>query len=129
MKQTFGEFVRKERLDRMIKLNAFAAQIGISNVYLSYIETGKRPAPSKPILQRIENALNLSGDEASLMYSLASTSHNKLDLSNDLIDYINSRPYVMKTLHVAYEHNAREDEWEAFQRMVELRMQYTNNQK
>ena len=63
MEQTFGAFIRQKRLAKMIKLNTFASQIGISNVYLSYIETGKRPAPSNPIIEKIKQALNLNENE------------------------------------------------------------------
>lgn len=121
MKQTFGDFVRQKRLEKVIKLNAFASQIGISNVYLSYIERGSRPAPSKAILQRIERALQLSSDEAALMNSLAILSHNKHDFSEDLIEYINSRPYVIESLHMAMTINASEFEWASFQKMLNLK--------
>ena len=118
MEQTFGAFIRHRRLESMIKLNVFASQIGISNVYLSYIETGKRPAPSKPILDNIAKALALSKDDTILMHSLAALSHHKNDFSADLIEYINSRPYVMETLHIAIERGAGEREWFAFRNMV-----------
>lgn len=123
MKQTFGAFIRQKRLAKMIKLHVFASQIGISNVYLSYIETGKRPAPSRAILQRIKTALELSDDETALMYSLASISHNKHVFPDDMINYINNRPYVMKTMHIALEHNAGEEEWTTFRKIVEFRKQ------
>ena len=122
MEQTFGAFIRQRRLESMIKLNVFASQIGISNVYLSYIETGKRPAPSKPILDNIAKALSLSKDDTILMHSLAALSHHKNDFSADLIEYINSRPYVMETLQLAITKNAAEDEWIAFSKLLNIKL-------
>ena len=120
MEQTFGDFVRQKRHEKMIKLNAFAKQLGISNVYLSYIERKKRPAPSKAILQKIEAALHLSEDDAALMYSLAALSRSKSEFPSELIEYISRRPYVVETLHIAIENNAGEKEWAAFKRIIEM---------
>ena len=119
MDQTFGEFIRKKRLYRMIKLNQFAKQIGISNVYLSYIESGKRPAPSKSILKNIVDVLDLSDSETSRFYSLAALSHNHGDFQSDLIDYIGSRPYIIVTLRTSMENNATEQDWLAFKKLLD----------
>ena len=121
MKQTFGDFVRQKRLERIIKLNAFASQIGISNVYLSYIERGSRPAPSKVILHRIETALQLSSDESELMYSLAELSHRQVDLPEGVWDYITSRPYVYETLLLAAKNNISEDQWAIFRKIIKIK--------
>lgn len=103
----------------MIKLNAFAHRIGISNVYLSYIETNKRPAPSMPILQNMEKALTLESEESALFYSLAVLSHSKSDFPSDILNYINSRPYVLQSLQKALEHNAGEEDWATFRQMLD----------
>ena len=127
MEKTFGSFVRKQRKDRMIKLNTFAQQIGISNVYLSYIEKGTRPAPSKPIIARIDQALNLNEDETAMLYSLALLSHSKKDFPPDLLDYISSHPYIMDTLRLAMENNADEALWSHFRKMISLKNAVLNN--
>lgn len=121
MNQTFGDYIRQKRLYRMIKLNQFAKQIGISNVYLSYIESGKRPAPSKPILKKIVNALYLSEAEASQLYSLAALSHSHNDFPSELLDYVNARPYIIAALRLSMENNATEKDWEAFQKILNLK--------
>lgn len=121
MEQTFGAFIRQKRLAKMIKLHVFASQIGISNVYLSYIETGKRPAPSNPIIVKIKQALNLNENETATLYSLALLSHSKKGFPPDLLDYICSRPYIMDTLRLAVKNNADEALWSQFRKMISLK--------
>lgn len=106
----------------MLKLNTFAKQIGISNVYLSYIETDKRPAPSQPVLQRMSVELQLSPDEESYMYSLAELSRRRVDFSDDVWSYVASRPYVYETLRLAAKNNIDEDQWAAFRKMINIKM-------
>lgn len=121
MEQTFGAFIRQKRLAKMIKLHVFASQIGISNVYLSYIETGKRPAPSNPIIVKIKQELNLNENETATLYSLALLSHSKKGFPPDLLDYICSRPYIMDTLRLAVKNNADEALWSQFRKMISLK--------
>lgn len=121
MAKTFGQFIRSKRKQRMLKLNTFAKQIGISNVYLSYIETDKRPAPSRPILQRISAELQLNPDEESYMYSLAELSRRRVDLPADVWGYVTSRPYVYETLRLAAKNNVNEDQWATFRKMIDMK--------
>ncbi len=120
MKQTFGEFIRKERLDRMIKLNVFAKTVGISNVYQSYIESGKRPAPSKPILEKMAEVLNLNDREIQTMNTLASLSRAKDSLPENLDSYILERPYITETLLTAKKNDTPEAEWVKFKNKIDL---------
>ena len=121
MNQTFGEFIRQKRLSKMIKLNRFAKMIGISNVYLSYIESGKRPAPSKPILKNIIEVLNLNASETSQLNYLAALSHRQGDFPSDLLNYINSKPYVIVSLRISMEKNATEEDWLVFQNHLNMK--------
>ena len=120
MKQTFGEFIRKERLDRMIKLNVFAKTVGISSVYQSYIESGKRPAPSKPILEKMAEVLNLNDREIQTMNTLASLSRAKDSLPENLDSYILERPYITETLLTAKKNDTPEAEWVKFKNKIDL---------
>ena len=120
MKQTFGDFLRRERLNRMIKLNTFARMVGISSVYLSYIETGKRPAPSKPILEKIAKVLNLNDREIQTMNTLASLSRAKDSLPENLDSYILERPYITETLLTAKKNDTPEAEWVKFKNKIDL---------
>ena len=49
----FGEFVRLKRRAKKLSIRVLAEMLGISPVYQSSIETGKRYAPSYEILQRM----------------------------------------------------------------------------
>ena len=121
MKQEFGSFIRQKRLYRMIKLNQFAKQVGISNVYLSYIESGKRPAPSTPILKNMVKVLNLNEEETTQFYSLAVLSRRQGDFPADLLDYISARPYIIEALRASMEINATEQDWAVFKRLLNLK--------
>ena len=120
MKQTFGDFLRQERLNRMIKLNTFARMVGISSVYQSYIETGKRPAPSKPILEKMAEVLNLNDREIQTMNTLASLSRAKESLPENLDSYILERPYITETLLTAKKNDTPEAEWVKFKNKIDL---------
>lgn len=56
-----GERIARRRRQNNIKQNILAAQIGISNNYLSSIERGKEK-PSLEIIVRICNVLNVTPD-------------------------------------------------------------------
>lgn len=120
MEQTFGSFLREKRTERMIKLKTFAALVGISGVYQSYIETGKRPAPREHILERIAKVLALDKYESETMYTLAALTHAKKSLPNDLGAYILERPYVAETLMIAKENDIPEEEWRDFKNKISL---------
>lgn len=111
MKQTFGEFIREKRLEKALKLNVFAKLVGISPVYASYIENGKRPAPTKDKLDAFAKLLDLTAEEAELMYRLANRSHNKSVIPNDLADYVCERPYISDTIRTAKENDTPASEW------------------
>lgn len=118
MEKTFGAFIREKRLERGLKLKTFAQLVGISAVYESYIENGKRPAPSQEILQRIPGVLNLDQHETAQLNSAAILSHNEDHFPDDLLNYINSRPYVIDALRIAFETNASEEEWSIFSKLL-----------
>ena len=111
MEQNFGVFVREKRLEKGLKLKAFAGLIGISPVYESYIECGKRPAPTAKILDRMVSALSLSPAETETLMHLAAASHSDIALPQDLVEYISGRKYVCSAIRIAKEYNADEQDW------------------
>ncbi len=114
MKQTFGSFIKEKRIQNMIKLNSFAKLIGISPVYLSYLENGKRPAPSDRVLKAIIEKLNLNEAESDVLLLLAAETHHHSAIPSDLIDYINNTKYVTEALRIAKEHNVSDFVWQDF---------------
>lgn len=111
MKQTFGSFIREKRLQKMMKLNAFAKLVGISPVYLSYLENGKRPAPSNKVLNAIIFHLLLNSSDTEKLLLLAAETHHRPALPDDLIDYINKNKYVVDALRTAKNHNSSDIVW------------------
>lgn len=118
MKQSFGSFLREKRLERLIKLNTFARLVGISPVYESYIETGKRPAPSANVLNNIIKQLHLTSEETEKLLLLAAETHHRPAIPSDLIEYINENDYIVETLRMAKEHNITENTWLNFMNSI-----------
>lgn len=73
----FGDFIRQKRKTQRLSVRALAEIIGISPVYQSSIETGKRSAPSYEVLKRMEKEFALTSEESALFYDLASESCSK----------------------------------------------------
>lgn len=103
----------------MIKLNAFAKLIGISPVYLSYLENGKRPAPSDKVLKAIIEKLNLNESETDVLLLLAAETHHHSTIPSDIVDYINNTKYVVEALRMAKEQGVTESEWLEFINRIE----------
>lgn len=54
-----GEFLRQLRMDLFMSYNQMVTEIGISHLYLSELETGRRK-PSIELLEKIKTQYNLS---------------------------------------------------------------------
>lgn len=119
MEQSFGAYLKEKRLEKQIRLNAFAKMVGISTVYASYIESGKRPAPSRKILQNIADTLSLSPEDFDKMLTLAELSRNKSSFPENIWNYISERPYVIETLRLAVKYDVSEDQWTTFKNLIE----------
>ncbi len=60
MKQAFGAMLRETRTAAGWTLEALAAAIGVSTVYLSRVELGKTPPPTEARTRDIARALGVS---------------------------------------------------------------------
>ena len=107
MEQTFGEFVRQKRMERGITLRGLAARLGLSPVYMSNIETSRRPAPALEYLDKLAVELNLSKGDRTLLLETQR-------VSADLPDYIMERDIVRAALRTAKEVDATDEEWQEF---------------
>ena len=105
MEQTFGGFVRQRRSSMGITLRGLAARLGLSPVYMSNIETDRKPAPTQ------EYHLNV--DERRCLLDLAAKSKEQC-VSADLPEYIMERDIVRAALRTAKEVDATDEEWQAF---------------
>lgn len=119
MVENFGDFLKRKRLDKEWSLRKFAEMIQISPEYLSKIESGERTAPSRAILVRISEKLNLHEYEKSLIFDLAAQSKTPPSLALDLVDYINEHPVIHKTLRLSKRETVCDEKWEVFANQIE----------
>ena len=55
----FGDFIKQKRIELGLSLRDMESRTGISNAYLSMIESGKRPAPHPNKLKEIAIVLGI----------------------------------------------------------------------
>lgn len=113
MDQTFGAFVRQKRMALGISLRGLAARLGLSPVYMSSIETDRKPAPVQEKLDKLAEELHLSKADLELFLDLAAASH-KMKVPADLPEYIMERDIVRAALRTAKEVDATDEEWQEF---------------
>ena len=118
MKQTFGQYIKEKRTEKMMRVNAFAKAVGISTVYESYIENGKRPAPSEKVLVGIEKVLMLNSEEKSYMRYLASLSRSTYSVPAGVMKYLGERPYVCGVILTAKEKRLSEADWDEVNHII-----------
>lgn len=114
MKNTFGEFINRKRIERGITIRALSGMLGISPVYICNIEKGIRSAPSHEILFKISAVFALDKNEEELMYDLAAKSKKTPMLAFDLLVYINDNEKIYRALRLAKKCKASEDDWQMF---------------
>lgn len=71
----FGERVRALRKERNISQKQMAADLGVSNAYLSALEHGHRGRPAPGMIQQICGYFNLIWDDTEELKRLALLSH------------------------------------------------------
>lgn len=101
VKNTFGAFLSKKRIENHISLRGFSCMIGISPEYFSKIENGLRSAPKEDVLERIAYKLVLNNEEQEQLFDLAAESKVYLSLASDLIEYIKENEIVHQILRLA----------------------------
>lgn len=96
---TLGELLKKYREENGLSLRDFAKKSGISNSYLSMLETGRKPSTGRPIvptltkLNQIADGMGLRIDDLILMIDDTPVNLNKengLELSLQEKQIINS---------------------------------------
>ena len=113
MEQTFGGFVREKRMACGLSLRGLAAKLEVSPVYMSNIETDRRPAPAKEKMEHLIRILGLGREDTELLLDLAAKSKVQ-QVSADLPEYIMERDIVRAALRTAKEVDATDAEWQEF---------------
>ncbi|WP_332061118.1 XRE family transcriptional regulator [Bartonella sp. CB74] len=85
MLTSFGKSLRKLRIDRVERLFDMAKKIGVSSAFLSSVEIGKKPIPSK-MEEKIIEIYNLNQEVADLLRKEADICRKsfKVNASNPL---------------------------------------------
>lgn len=119
--KTFGDSVRQRREQLNISLREMAKRVGISQVYLSDIERGNRPAPSgknsgMDYMSILAKELDLT-DSQKLAYTLmAKFSH--LNSMDSMDNYFINNPNSLKFFLKAIETNLTDSQWEELYQFI-----------
>lgn len=105
----FAEFLKEKRLQKKITLRKLAELIDIAPAYLSDIEKRKRNAPSRDVLERIVEVLQLNIDEKNEMYDLAAM--DKDTIAPDITKYVSTNNTIRVALRKAKDLDLGEKEW------------------
>jgi transcriptional regulator with XRE-family HTH domain len=109
---TFGSYISQKRREIKYTLRETALQIGITPVYLSEMENGKKTNPSGEIMQKMIAVLCFCEEETALFYDL----HAKANgiVSQDLPGYIMESGIIRKALRKAKKKPATDEDWQGF---------------
>lgn len=108
---SFGEYVKARREGLGISLRSLAADIGIAPAYLSDIEKGNRPAPSKH-LDKFISSLKIPAEELSHFYDLVGD--DRKSISPDISDYVYNNEIARVALRKARDNNISPAQWQKF---------------
>ncbi|OPJ65753.1 helix-turn-helix transcriptional regulator [Clostridium chromiireducens] len=113
MSNTFGNNLKKYRIEKNIGINELGRKVGVSGAYISSLEAGKKQNPSLDIIDKLSSALDIP--------SSFLTSNKEIDIFekfnhyvdtqkiNEQIQLINAKTLFFRSL--GYEINyANEDE-------------------
>lgn len=107
-KETFGELMRKKRMEKQITLRKFAELIGVSPTYISQIERNEANPPAEDKVKEMAKILGENEDE---MLAMADK------LASDLPNIIQKHPKeVAAFLRTAK--NFDRGEWESLTRKI-----------
>lgn len=97
-------------MDRNLTLRTLAKIIGISPVYQSSIESGKRPAPKYELLQRMVEALDLNDVQKARFYDLAGQTTVAKSAPPDIVDHINANQQIRDIIRASRDGNLPDTE-------------------
>lgn len=108
-KLSLGETIKLFRQKKKLTLREFSQLVGISPIYLSEIESGKKNNPSEEILYKIINGLSLTSNEIINILDLYAIGTDKI--SPDISEYVKENKFVQVALRVAKNKPATENDW------------------
>jgi len=108
---SFGKLLRSLRLESGVGLRELSRLIEKSPGYLSDVESGNVPAPSKETIVQIANALNV--DKKTLLNAA-----KKID--PELSEYVAEQPQVADFLRMAKDQEFNDDDWDRLTQLAKL---------
>jgi len=108
---TFGRLLRSLRLESGVGLRELSRLIEKSPGYLSDVESGNVPPPSKETIVQIANALNV--DKKTLLNAA-----KKID--PELSEYVAEQPQVADFLRMAKDQEFNDDDWDRLTQLAKL---------
>jgi transcriptional regulator with XRE-family HTH domain len=108
---TFGKLLRSLRLECGVGLRELSRLIEKSPGYLSDVESGNVPPPSKETIVQIANALNV--DKKTLL-----TAAKKID--PELSEYVAEQPQAADFLRMAKDQEFNDDDWDRLTQLAKL---------
>jgi transcriptional regulator with XRE-family HTH domain len=117
MKESFGAFIARRRMERGLGLRELAADLGIGAPYLCDMEKDRRWPPDEPLLGRMAERLALDGEMRARLYDLAGECRGEVPA--DVSPYVRDNDVVRMALRRASSAGAGEAEWLRFIRQLE----------
>jgi transcriptional regulator with XRE-family HTH domain len=87
--ETFGQYIRRRRMDKQFTLRAFARRVGVSPTYMSQVE---QDVADPPTAERVQKMAELLDEDADELIAMAGR------LPEDLPEIIQSRASEMPKL-------------------------------
>jgi L-glutamine-phosphate cytidylyltransferase len=104
-KQSFGKFIREQRIKNEFGQRQLALKIGIAASYLNDIEKEKRTAPKEEIIKKISKFLKI---DINLLNDLAGKS--KGNIAPDILEYIDNNHNILSLIRTIKSKNLNEDQ-------------------
>jgi transcriptional regulator with XRE-family HTH domain len=111
MANTFGETLRKIRINSGLGLRELARLINKSPGYLSDVENGHVPPPSEAVILDISTALKV--DKKDLLVAAS-----KVD--PELSNYVAQKPEAADFLRMARDHKFEQNDWEKITQLAKI---------
>lgn len=98
MSNTFGDNLKKYRLEKKIGINELGRRIGVSGAYISALEAGRKQNPSLDIIEKLSNELDIPSSlltydkKISEFYELIKIKgSNRFNVSNEFIKLMSTQ--------------------------------------
>lgn len=109
MSNTFGDNLKKYRLEKKIGINELGRRIGVSGAYISALEAGRKQNPSLDIIEKLSKELDIPSSlltydrKISEFYeSIRTESSTKFNESNEFIKLITTQLLDETFLHLFF---------------------------